>query len=168
MSDALIQAYNEQSKEVQRLAYDLERANQALNIRQTKGKQKSDNVHNVHSGNKRYAMVMQIYGSEVEQSMTEREIALLTILIHRMEMNTNIIVNRKTGERMSLADIAEAIGWTKKKTMLALDRLNELGVIHKCRKGVYTYYIIDIRYAICGNVSMVMQIIESSIKQGND
>lgn len=164
MSDALIQAYNEQSKEVQQLTYDLERAKQALGIKQAKGKQKSEG----RLGNKRFAMVMQIYGSEVEQSMTEREIALLTILIHRMEMNTNIIVDRKTGERMSLADIAEAIGWTKKKTMLALDRLNELGVIHKCRKGVYTYYIVDIRYAICGDVSKVMQIIESSVKQGND
>lgn len=160
--EVLIQAYNEQSKEVQQLTSELESYKLALQIRKIKGEQKEANK----GGNKRFTMVFHTYGKKVDQQLSERSLALLMILVHRLQFDTNIIVD-KEGERMSLQDISEVIGWTKKKTAPILEELIDKGILHKCRKGIYTYYIMSNEYAICGNVDKILQVIEQNLQVGN-
>lgn len=127
-----------------------------------KGKQKERGANN-----KRFTIVFQRYGREIDRKVSEKTLALLAVLIHRMDFDTNIVVD-DAFQRMSLNDLSDTMSWTKKKTLQILNELIDLGIIHKCKRGVYTYYIMDYKYAVCGNVDAIIKFLQESLTNGND
>lgn len=157
--EALSNAYEELAIDYQReksirksledQAFRQEKA-QGIRVKKAVEKQLFSNTH--------FTMVFHKSNLEVDDRLTEDAQILLFAMVKRMDININIVLNHDR-KRMSFSDLKVMIGWSKRKTTAALNNLIDNEIIFKCKSGVEVFYIISYKYALCGDVQKVFDVI---------
>lgn len=144
MDDALVQAYNEQSKYVVELEERLGRYEQYAAIRSDKGKTKERRQRH-------FVKVYKVTNCELRRKkmLTQAEKAVLFDIVPFANYETNVIVDGQ-GIPMNVQQIGELCGYSKPTIVSTLETLEAKGLLHKIKHGRNTYVRLDEDYFECG------------------